>query len=253
MTRFREAFVTGASSGIGRAVSLELARRGAFVHVFARRAHDLDALVDEIRAEGGDAHALPGDVTDLASVTRAVDEADARTESGLDLVLAGAGVAESSVRDADPTRTAHTVFEVNLTGAAATLEAGIRVMRPRGHGTVAVLSSLAAARGLPGAAAYCASKSAISAYSESTRIDLRGTGIAVVDVRPGFVRTPMTAPNRFPMPFLMDADSAARRALDGIERGCAVVRFPRRLAWPLELAARILPGPAWRRLVGGKT
>lgn len=249
MKSFRKALVTGASSGLGRAICEELAARGAEVIACARRVQLLETLVDDLEARGARARAVALDVTSPAAVREAI--ARAGDDGPLDLVLAGAGVAEHSIQGERRADRTHQLLDVNLAGAVTTIEAGIEALGEAG-GTVGVLSSLAGTRGLPGAAAYCASKAAISTYLEARQIELSGHPVRLVDVQPGFVRTPMTAPNRFPMPFLMDVETAARRTVDGLEAGHAVVRYPRRLAWPLRAIAWSAPRGLWRRLLARK-
>lgn len=243
---FREALLTGASSGLGRAIAVELGRRGAFVHLLSRREDELERTLEAVRAAGGDGAVAAGDATDPAWLERAVAEADAR--QGLDLVLAGAGVAESGIEGAPRTERTGAILGLNLVAAARTLEAALPGMRERGHGTLAVISSLAGIRAVPTAAAYCASKAGLSAWMEGLRGELHATGLRVCDVRPGFVRTPMTDRNDFHMVFLMEPDVAARRTVDALERGQPVIEYPRRLAWPMRVAARLLPHGLWRRL-----
>jgi len=246
MKTFRKALVTGASSGLGRAICKELAARGTEVVACARRADLLGDLVRELEAAGATASAVPLDVTSPDAVREAV--ASAAADGPLDLVLAGAGVAEHSVEAPDRATRTLRLLDVNLGGAVTTVEAGIDAMAQSG-GTVGVLSSLAGTRGLPGAAAYCASKAAISTYLEARQIELAGRPVRLVDVQPGFVKTPMTAPNRFPMPFLMDVEDAARRTVEGLAAGHSVVTYPRRLGWPLRVVARVAPRGLWRRLL----
>ena len=246
MKPFRKALVTGASSGLGRAICRELAARGVEVVACARRGDKLEDLVRELEAAGARASSLRLDVTSHEAVRGAI--ASAGAEGPLDLVVAGAGVAEHSIEAPDRAARTRQLLEVNLLGAVTTIEAGIEAMAGAG-GTVGVLSSLAGTRGLPGAAAYCASKAAIIAYIEARQIELSGHPVRLVDVQPGFVRTPMTAPNEFPMPLLMEVDVAARRTVDGLEAGRAVVSYPRRLAWPLRVVARSAPRGLWRRLL----
>ncbi len=249
MPSFQKALVTGASSGLGRAICEELSARGAEVIACARRGPLLEALVRDLEARGGRARAVELDVTSSAAVREAVLRAG--EDGPLDLVLAGAGVAEHSIQGERRADRTHQLLDVNLAGAVSTIEAGIEALMHRG-GTVGVLSSLAGTRGLPGAAAYCASKAAVSTYVEARQVELSGRPVRLVDVQPGFVRTPMTAPNRFPMPFLMDVEAAARRTVDGLEAGHAVVRYPRRLAWPLRAIASSAPRGVWRRLLARK-
>jgi short-subunit dehydrogenase len=137
------------------------------------------------------------------------------------------------------------VLRVNALGAIATVHAGLERMLPRGRGTLAAISSLAAYRGLPGSGTYSASKACLSTYLETLRSDLRGSGVRVVDVRPGFIRTEMTAGSSFPTPLLMDVEPAARRIARALERGSAQLAFP----WPLWAAlgaAQALPNVVWR-------
>jgi NAD(P)-dependent dehydrogenase (short-subunit alcohol dehydrogenase family) len=201
---FRNAFVTGASSGIGKAISLRLAERGTRVILAARRRAELDALAREIRASGKTADVEVLDVSDADAAAEAVLRWD-RELGGLDLVLANAGMNEPRrVRELD-WKSVERVMRVNTLGALATLVAAIGPMLERRRGTLAAVTSLAAMRGLPGHPAYSASKAAVSTFLESLRTDLSPHGLRVVDIRPGFVDTPMTEKNRFPMPFLMES------------------------------------------------
>jgi len=244
----RHALVTGASSGLGRAIAIELARRGLHVHLVARRAERLDEVAARIRAGGGSATCRVADVTDRAALRAAVAAAEGHAGVALDVLVANAGVAENGLGETPAAERAARVLDLNLRAAVDTIEAAAPAMVARGRGTVAAVTSLAGVRGLPGAASYCASKAGLSAYLESRALDLHASGVRVVDVRPGFVRTPMTDRNRFRMPFLMEPEAAARRAVAGILAGRRVVAFPRRLALPLALAAAALPHGLWRRV-----
>jgi len=246
MTTIRTAYVTGASSGLGAEIARELARRGARVVLAARRLERLDELCEQIRAAGGAADAAPVDVGDADAVRAEVARWDAEL-AGLDLVVANAGVGTSGHARDLSWDDLERVLRVNAVGAIATLHAGLARMLPRGRGTLAGISSVAAYRGLPTSGAYSASKACLSTYLETLRADLRGSGVRVVDVRPGFVRTEMTAGAAFPMPFLMGVEPATRRIVRGLERGTAQVAFP----WPMQLAlgvAQALPNALWRGL-----
>ncbi|MEL6427547.1 MAG: SDR family NAD(P)-dependent oxidoreductase [Planctomycetota bacterium] len=245
--RFGSALVTGASSGLGRAIALELSRRGARVHALARRAEALEELAREA-ASAGAVVARPCDVTDARALTDAVRASEA--DGPLDLVLAGAGVASSGLADLPVDERAARVLAVNLTAAVRTLELATPAMLERGSGTLAAITSLAGLRGLPASAPYCASKAGLVRWLESRTLDLARSGVRVVDVHSGFVRTAITDRNDFHMPFLLEPDDAARRTVDGLERGRRIVRYPRRLAWPMVCASAALPHFAWRALVG---
>ncbi|QDV09829.1 3-oxoacyl-[acyl-carrier-protein] reductase FabG [Planctomycetes bacterium Poly30] len=233
-------------------MALELGRRGTFIHALGRRSERLDELIAEL-PHGGLAHVV--DVTDHAALRGAMGLADTHGASGpLDLVIANAGIAENGIESRDAADAAAQVLAVNAAAAAATLEFGKEFMRQRGVGHLCAISSLAGTRGLPGAPAYCASKAALSTYVEAMRFGLARTGLSITDVQPGFIKTPMTDRNRFPMPFLMEIEEATRRTVDALERTRppSILRYPRRLAWPLRLAAGILPGWAWQRALGEK-
>lgn len=243
---FRSALVTGASSGIGRAIALELARPGVRLWLAARRAAELERVAEEARVRGAQAEAVILDVRDAPAVHAAVRAADERA-GGLELVLANAGVGRSRPLRAFAWEELAAVLEVNVVGAIATLWAAAGPMAARGRGTLAATSSVAALRGLPGSGAYSASKAALSTFLETLRADLADSGVAVCDLRPGFVRTPLTAGNRFPMPFLLEAEDAARRMVRALERGRPVTTFPLGLALPMGLVHH-LPGFLWRPL-----
>jgi NAD(P)-dependent dehydrogenase (short-subunit alcohol dehydrogenase family) len=133
------------------------------------------------------------------------------------------------------------ILAINFLGAVYGIEAALPGMLARGRGAIAAVSSISAAYGLPSSAPYCASKAALTVFLESLRIDLRATGVKVITISPGFIKTPLTDRNRFPMPFLQPPDLAARRIVDGIARGKREVHFPKRLTVPMKLL-RCLPG-----------
>ncbi|MFT5731939.1 MAG: NAD(P)-dependent dehydrogenase (short-subunit alcohol dehydrogenase family) [Planctomycetota bacterium] len=249
--RYRSAFITGATSGLGRAIALELGRRGTFIHALGRREDRLLDLIAELQRgdqNGGMHHVV--DVTDPEALRTAILRADGGEGGPLDLVIANAGIAENGIEAKDAADAARQVLAVNAVAAAATLEFGKALMLPRGKGQLCAISSLAGIRGLPGAPAYCASKAALSTYVEALRFELRGTGLRITDVQPGFVKTAMTDRNRFSMPFLLELDDAAARTVKALlrKRPPGTLRYPRRLAWPLQVAAKALPGWAWQRL-----
>jgi short-subunit dehydrogenase len=220
----RTVFITGASSGLGRGLALHYARAGAAVHAVARRKAELDSLA----AEAPEGRVLPVvlDVADSEKLVAAIHRAEAADGGALDLVIANAGVgATTSARKMDWTAVKR-IFEVNTTAAAVTIAAALPAMVARDSGQVVAVSSLAAFRGMPGHAAYCASKAALHLFMESLRVDLRGTSVRATTIYPGFVKTEMTAKNKFPMPFLMELDDAVRVMARGIEKGKATIAYP---------------------------
>ena len=221
--------ITGASSGIGNGLAHELASRGAKLGLLARRENLLDEIVNAVRLRGGKAFAMAADVRDADAMRAAADRI--RAELGpIDILIANAGIGTSShISQLDPIHAAN-VISINVLGAANSVAAVVPQMVARGKGHLVAISSLAAYRGLAKSAAYCASKAAMSAYFESIRIDLRGTGVGVTIVHPGFIKTPLTAGREAHMPYLMELDDAVKKIVSAIEKGKKSVAFPWQLA-----------------------
>ncbi len=239
----RNALITGASSGIGAALAEALAARGCHVVLAARREDALQAVATRIRAAGGTATVQVLDVRDAEATVATLQRLD-EEQGGLQLVVANAGVSRWTPAAEVTWEQAAAIVDVNVRGATATLLALLPRMVQRGSGHLVGISSLAGYRGLPRHAVYSASKAYLSVLLEGLRVELRGTGVAVTDVRPGFVRTPMTAKNTFRMPFLVEPEEAAEHILAGIERRAPVVTFPWQLATVVR-ATRLLPAGLW--------
>jgi short-subunit dehydrogenase len=217
--------VTGASSGIGWSLAKELVREGAKVGVLARRRDKLDALAAEIRKTGGTVAVATADVAERAPTIAAL-HALAAELGPLDLVVANAGLGLPTLLEPLNVVDVENMIRINLLGVVYTMEAVLPEMLRRGRGHLAAVSSLAAYKGLPGESAYCASKAGVNAYREGLRIQLRDRGITVTTICPGFVQTPMTEMNRFHMPWLLDADTAARKIVRALSRRKKVYNFP---------------------------
>lgn len=237
-------FITGASSGIGEALARHYARSAPALGLAARRKDRLDSLA---LALGVPCATYPLDVTDLGATQRAAADYVDRFRAP-DLVIANAGVSVGTrgdeIQDAAKLRR---VLDVNVTGLAATLAAFAPPMRAAGRGTLCGIASVAGFRGLPGAGAYSASKSAAIAWLEALRVELRGSGVSVVTICPGYIDTPMTRVNRYRMPFLLPADEAARR----IARAIAARRRLAVIPWQMAIVAgvlRWLPAAAYDRM-----
>lgn len=231
--------ITGASSGIGRSLALEYARRGAHVVVTARREAELAELCDEIRAAGGKADHLVCDVADPVAAHEVAKRA-AEILGSLDMIVANAGVGASAHASRLSLEDVVRTIDVNVRGAMATLMGAIPIMLEQKRGHLVGVSSLAGRRALPGSADYSASKAALSVFMEGLRLDLSRAGLDVTDVQPGFVETPMTAKNDFSMPFIWDATKAASYIADRLERAPAMVAFPPPLRFLTRLA-QLLP------------
>lgn len=245
----RTALVTGASSGIGAALSKHLARQGITVALVARREDALRTVAAEIEAAGGAASVHPVDVADPEATVAAVQAADDAL-GGLDLVVANAGVGKGQWSGKLTWADCADVLAVNVTGATATLCAVLPRMVARRRGHLVGVSSIAAYRGLPKLAAYSASKAYLGTFLEALRVDLRGTGVSVTDVRPGYVRTAMTTENES-MAFAITAEDAAERIWKAIRGRRGMVTFPLPMAAGAHLMAS-LPNPLFDRMMGGR-
>ena len=232
--------VTGASSGIGRALALELAHRGYDVGLIARRSEQLGILADTIRGIGVRAEFLSVDVSHRDEVHRAIRKL---TEllGPVDLLVANAGIACGTNALEPDAVSLESEFRVNMFGVFYAIEAVIPVMRKRQTGHVVVMSSLASYRGFPGAAGYCASKAALTRLVEGLRPDWARVGIDATTVHPGYVRSEMTDKNHFPMPLLMDPDQAAQLIARAIQKKKKVFEFPWRMALLIRYLVRWLP------------
>lgn len=228
------AVVTGASSGIGWELARQLAAEGCKVGLIARREAPLRELSAKIAGEGGNAAVAVADVGSREQVEAAFGEIRARLGS-VDLVIANAGVGRPTLHSPVNIADVEETFRINTLGVVYALSAALPEMLARKSGHLVAVSSLAGYRGLPAESAYCASKAAVNVYLDGLRIHLRGTGVRVTTICPGFVTTPMTATNKFPMPQLMTAEYAARRMIRAIKLGRKVYNFP----WLLHLLVKL--------------
>lgn len=241
------AFVTGASSGLGMGLALRLASEGYAVALAARRAGRLEGLVRDVEAGGGRALACPCDVTDREQVHAAV--ARAETELGpVDLLVANAGVGAMTPAYSLDAADLERILRVNVLGAAYPTEAVLPGMIRRRKGHLVAIGSLTGYGGLPASAAYSASKAAVKNYFESLRIDLRGSGVAVTVITPGYVKTEMTAKNDHPMPFLMELDDAVDIMVRAIRRRVPHLSYPRPLS-TLTWVGQVFPRRLYDALV----
>ncbi|MBI3707229.1 MAG: SDR family NAD(P)-dependent oxidoreductase [Proteobacteria bacterium] len=241
-------WITGASSGIGRALALRLARDG---HRVAASARNVEALAQLVREGSGRVVPVPLDVTDKEAVRAAVTRIEAAL-GPIGLAVLNAGAHRPLSADDFSTDAFRALVEVNLMGVVHSLDAVLAVMRPRRAGHIAVVASVAGYRGLPTAAAYGATKAALINMCEALRLDCARLGIKLQMVNPGFVETPLTERNSFPMPFLIPVERAVDRFITGLASDRFEITFSRRFAAILRLL-RCLPYPLYFRLVRAAT
>ena len=234
-------FITGASSGIGQALARFYAGQGAVLGLAARREEQLKSQADGLKEQGAQlVFCYPLDVADAKALRAAAEDFIAKAGAP-DIVIANAGVSSGTLTEcADDLEGIRRIFETNVYGMAATFSPFIAAMRQSAKqgraGRLVGIASVAGIRGLPGAEAYSASKSAVITYLESLRLEMHTSGIKVVTILPGYIKTPMTAVNPYRMPFLLPADEAARRFARVIERGCSYSVIP----WQMGIVAKIL-------------
>jgi short-subunit dehydrogenase len=245
------AFITGASSGIGQALAARYHAAGWRLALVARRT---DAVAAWAQAQGlapDRWRVYAADVQQVESIVAAGRQCLA--EQGLpDVVIANAGISigmDTAVQE--DLQVMRETLDTNVLGVAATFHPFLAAMRARGHGTLVGIASVAAIRGLPGHGAYCASKAGVVAYCESLRGECRSAGVRVVTLVPGYIATPLTAENRYAMPFLMQPAEFAERAFRAVEAGTSYRVIP----WQMGIAAkllRLLPNPLFDRLLAGR-
>ncbi len=239
--------ITGASSGIGAALARRYAREGAVLGLIARRASALRELATQLPVR---CETYPVDVRDAAALAAAARDFVAR-HGCPDIVIASAGISLGTLTEyAEDVAAFQEVFDVNVMGMVKTFQPFVACLRERGSGALVGIASVAGYRGLPGGAAYSASKAAAISYLESLRVELKASGVKVITLCPGYIATPMTEQNPYPMPFLMSADEAAEKIASIIERGKLFAVIP----WQMALVARVLhvlPNWLYDRLTAG--
>lgn len=238
-THIKSLVITGASSGIGLSLARHYLKRGAIVAAFARRGELLQILAAEFP---GKVFCYALDVRDAPAIQRAAS--DFMSRAGVpDIVIANAGVSRGTLTEyAEDEEVFQNVMDINVLGMVKTFQPFHAAMREARHGTLVGIASVAGFRGLPGSGAYSASKAAAISYLESLRVELYGSGVKVVTLCPGYIKTPMTDVNTYPMPFILEADAAAHRMARVIECGKSFVTVP----WQMGVVGWILKRfPNW--------
>jgi len=247
----RLVLITGASSGLGQAMATQYARQGWRLALVARRKQAIELWLGTLEISSDSYVIYSCDVSDANAMAALAQDCLAR-QGMPDVVIANAGISvgvDTSQR-ADLDVMAR-ILATNVLGAAATFGPFINAMVARGSGTLVGIGSVAGIRGLPGHGAYCASKAALISYCESLRGELRGSGVRVVTLCPGYIATPLTQNNRYTMPFLMQPDAFAARALAAIEAGDSYRVIPWQMGWVAKLL-RLLPNALFDLAFAGR-
>ena len=236
----KRVFITGASSGLGTALAKRYAQQGATLGLLARRRALLEQLVQNL--PNPQRHRIyAADVTDHAAVAAAAQDF-IRTNNGTDVVIANAGISAGTLTEfSEDLAVFERILATNVTATVATFAPFIATMKQQAQSgsrdcRLVGIASVAGIRGLPGAEAYSASKAAVISYCESLRVELKSSGIKVVTIAPGYIDTPMTQVNPYPMPFLMPADVFAGKAAAMIEAGASYRVIP----WQMGVVAKLL-------------
>ena len=242
-------FITGASSGIGEALALEYAQRykdkDAAIGLVARRSEHLQKLQSTLQETYQTKCAIyPLDVRDSRALASAA-ESFIQQHGTPDVVIACAGVSRGTLTEhVEDISAFQAIMDINVLGLVHTFQPFIAAMRNAGHGQLVGIASVAGIRGLPGAGAYSASKAAAISYLESLRVEMARDNIAVTTIAPGYIRTPMTDVNQYKMPFLMNADIAAKKFVDAIEHKRRFCVIPWQMGWAARFM-RLIPPILW--------
>jgi short-subunit dehydrogenase len=223
--------ITGASSGIGAAMAREYAAAGVTLHLMGRNGDRLQAVANDCRAKGAEVRTARIDATDREAMTAYIEKADA--QAPFDVVIANAGISAGTGGTQEPLDQVENIFSVNLHGVLNTIQPFVKPMVARRCGHLVIISSLAGVRALPPCPAYSASKAAVRYYGDALRGVVKKRGVQVSVVCPGYIYTPLTAANDFPMPLVMSAERAARIIICGLRRKKARIAFPLALYLPL--------------------
>jgi short-subunit dehydrogenase len=233
MTPPKTIVITGASSGIGAALAKAYAKPGVILGLLGRNTDRLAEVASYCNTQGAKAETASIDVRDAAVMKQWLKQFDA--VNPIELLIVNAGIATTLSGQGESDLQTRDIFAINVDGVINSVLPAIALMKPRKKGQIALMSSLAGIRGLPSCPAYSASKNAVRAFAEGLRGELQSEGINVTAICPGFIKTPLTDINPFPMPFIMSAEKAASIIMRGLAANRARIAFPLALYIPLRI------------------
>jgi short-subunit dehydrogenase len=240
--------LTGASSGIGYELAKKIATEKCNLALLSRRIDILENLTAELSTSGSKVIAIKCDVANKDEVEAAFNEVKT-TFGSIDIAILNSGVSSLINAEQFNSDTAKHIFDVNVTGMIYCIEALLPDFIKNRNGMIVGVSSLADGRGFPRSGAYCASKAAVSIFLESLRIELKKHNVTVITVKPGFVKTAMTAKNNFKMPFLMNVDKAVSIIMSGIKKEKPIIQFPLPTVLSVKLL-KLLPNSLFELIAG---
>lgn len=241
--------ITGASSGLGKSLALEYSKSKATLFLTGRNKDKLKEVSLICEENGSKVTNKVIDVTNKEGMSKWIKAIS--NKQPLDLVIANAGISAGTAGGIESDEQISAIFDTNVGGVLNTINPAISFMQKKGEGQIAIISSLAGFRGLPSSPAYSGSKAAVRTYGEGLRGSLSKLGIKVNVVCPGYIKTPMTDVNEFPMPFLMDASKAAKKIRVGLQKNKSRIAFPFPLyfvVWLMTLLSTKITDPIFSRL-----
>jgi short-subunit dehydrogenase len=244
MTEKKIIWITGASSGIGKALAIKFAEKGWIVAASARR----ESLLEDLNKFNPNIYSFPLDVTEIENCKLIANKIIEKF-GGIDICVFGTGMHDPKSEKRFNLNKIREIMEVNYFGTMNSINSIYEYFSEKKNGQISIISSVAGYRGLPAAGAYCASKAALTSYAESLNFDMKMKNVRVSLISPGFIKTPMTDQNDFPMPMIKSPEFAANEIFKGLtEKKSFEIHFPKAFTYFLKFL-QILPSSIYFKLV----